>query len=94
MGGLVLGLLLVLGLIALLWLVRKALLGWMQQDPSPTSSAGFTLADLRALHQSGKMTDAEFELAKAQVVKRVQAAAARQAGGSRMPPPTTPPQCG
>ncbi|WP_428939457.1 hypothetical protein [Fontivita pretiosa] len=92
MGGLVFGLLLILGLVALLWFARKALLGWIQQDPSATSSAGFTLADLRALHRSGKMTDAEYELAKAQVVKRVQAAAARETGVSRSSPPPTPPE--
>jgi len=92
MGELVFGLLLILGLVALLWFARKALLGSIRQDPSVTSSAGFTLADLRALHRSGKMTDAEYELAKAQVVKRVQAAAAREAGASRPSPPPSPPQ--
>jgi hypothetical protein len=32
--------------------------------PEDTAGAGFTLADLRALHRSGKMTDQEFEKAK------------------------------
>ena len=33
-------------------------------QPDSHASAGFTLADLRALHRSGKMTDEEFARAK------------------------------
>jgi len=36
---------------------------WMRQDDDP--GAGFTLSDLRELHRQGKMTDQEFEKAKA-----------------------------
>ena len=42
---------------------------WMQADEAPSSAArGFTLADLRDLHRQGKMTDAEYEATKAQLV--------------------------
>jgi hypothetical protein len=36
--------------------------------PDDPTSTGFTLADLRALHREGKMTDAEFEKAKQVIV--------------------------
>ena len=44
-----------------------------------TLSAGFTLADLRALHRSGQMSDAEFEKAKEAVVAAARRAAERLA---------------
>jgi hypothetical protein len=71
--------------------------------PDETSGAGFTLSDLRRLHKSGQMSDAEFERAKAKVVEAARratereqvAAAARAAGAaggtSRAPRPTRPP---
>jgi len=37
-------------------------------QPQNAPSAGFTLSDLRALHKSGQMTDAEFERAKEAIV--------------------------
>ena len=49
--------------------------------PDDSLSAGFTLSDLRALHRSGKMSDAEFERAKGAVVaaaKRAEERAATQ----------------
>ena len=85
-----------LGLLALIfvgwltvWQVRRRL-----TRPDETSGAGFTLSDLRQLHKSGQMTDAEFERAKAKVVEaarraseRDQARAAAAAGraGGRLP---------
>ena len=77
-------LLLVVILGASFWLVRKYVLGWMKNDDDMGSGGGtgFSLADLRQLHKSGKMTDEEFERAKAQVVQGIQAAAARQAAAA------------
>jgi hypothetical protein len=81
-----------LGLLALIfvgwlavWQVRRRL-----TRPDETSGAGFTLSDLRQLHKSGQMTDAEFERAKAKVVEaarraterdQARAAAAGRSGG-------------
>ena len=79
------------------WQVRRRL-----TKPDETSGAGFTLSDLRQLHKSGQMSDAEFERAKAKVVaaarraaERDQLAAAKSGGGgasadalrSMRPPP-------
>jgi hypothetical protein len=41
---------------------------WMREPEQSSSSTGFTLADLRALHREGKMTDAEFEMAKTRIL--------------------------
>ncbi len=42
---------------------------WMRSDDGPSGEArGFTLADLRDLHRQGKMTDAEYEATKAQLM--------------------------
>ena len=54
------------------WQVRRRL-----TKADETSGAGFTLSDLRQLHKSGQMTDAEFERAKAKVVEAARRAAAR-----------------
>ncbi len=45
------------------WLRR-----WMASD-APDAEAGFTLADLRDMHKTGRMTTEEFEKAKALLVK-------------------------
>jgi hypothetical protein len=77
------------------WQVRRRL-----TRPDETSGAGFTLSDLRQLHKSGQMTDAEFERAKAKVVEaarraaeRDRVAAERAASGGKFEPsrPTPPP---
>lgn len=77
------------------WQVRRRL-----TRPDETSGAGFTLSDLRQLHKSGQMTDAEFERAKAMVVEgarraaeRDRVAAERAAAGVPAPrgPPRRPP---
>jgi hypothetical protein len=47
--------------------------------PDDGASGGFTLSDLRALHKTGKMSDAEFEKAKEAVVSAAKRAAERQA---------------
>lgn len=45
-------------------LVRR----WYKASDLPPAS-GFTMADLRQLHRDGKMTDEEFERAKALITK-------------------------
>src|SRR4051794_27697318 len=53
--------LIVLIFVAFFAVVR--LRNWMKEDHA-SPSAGFSLTDLRQLHRSGKMTDAEFEKAR------------------------------
>src|SRR6478672_10864004 len=55
------------------WQVRRRL-----TSPDETSGAGFTLSDLRQLHKSGQMSDAEFERAKAKVVDAARRATERE----------------
>ena len=50
----------------------------MIQD-NDLSGSGFSLGDLRALHRQGKMTDEEFEKAKAALVESMKRAAERRA---------------
>jgi len=64
--------LLVAGFVAVAQVKRRLM---RHEDPS---GPGFTLSDLRALHRSGKMTDAEFEKAKEVVVAAAKKAAERQ----------------
>ena len=49
---------------------------WMRED-EPAVGIGFTLSDLRQLHREGKMTDEEFERAKAKIVAGAKAMAAK-----------------
>src|SRR5450432_1685798 len=74
----------VIGLAALWWLVRKYFREWMSQGQD-VSEGGFTLADLRQLHRSGQMSDEEFERAKAQIVLAHTAAAQKSAQKSTKP---------
>ena len=85
--------LLLIGLIVAGWLTVWQVRRRLQKD-EPLGNAGFTLSDLRQLHKSGKMTDEEFERAKAKVLDAARRAAARdaevQAGSQRAgggPPP-------
>ena len=42
---------------------------WMRSADEPTGdNRGFTLSDLRELHRQGKMSDAEYEATRAQLV--------------------------
>ena len=59
---------------------------WMNADDT-TTGAGFTLSDLRRLHKEGKMTDGEFESAKAILIGSLKAAAAKSATPAATPPP-------
>jgi hypothetical protein len=49
---------------------------WMNADDT-TTGEGFTLSDLRRLHKEGKMSDGEFESAKAILIGSLKAAAAK-----------------
>ena len=47
------------GFAVVVWVKRR-----MQAEDPPTASLGFTLADLRELHRTGKISDEEFERAR------------------------------
>jgi len=76
-----------------LGLVVLVIVGWVTvlqvrrrlTQPDESSGAGFTLSDLRRLHKSGQMTDAEFERAKAKVVEAARKVAERDDGGAAGP---------
>lgn len=74
---LVLSLVMVVALLAAIPVVLY-LKRWLQKEDEPVS-AGFTLSDLRQMHKSGQMTDAEFERAKAQIVDAARRASERMA---------------
>jgi hypothetical protein len=59
---------------------------WMNADDTTTGD-NFTLSDLRRLHKEGKMTDGEFESAKAILIGSLKAAAAKSATPAATPPP-------
>ena len=63
----------------IMYLVRRRL-----RADDGGKSDGFTLQDLRDLHASGELTDAEFERAKAQMIGRLKAPSKPEASG---PPP-------
>lgn len=53
---------------------------WMAKDEgSESGKIGFTLGDLRRMHQAGQMSDEEYERARAQMIAATQRAAARDA---------------
>jgi uncharacterized membrane protein len=54
---------------------------WARKRLSPNEEfhgEGFTLSDLRRMHKEGKLTEEEFERAKAKMVAAMHAAQARQ----------------
>jgi hypothetical protein len=76
----------------------SALRRWMRSmdEPPGEGNRGFTLADLRDLHRQGKMTDAEYEATRAQLVgaaKRMvdQLPPVMPRTPVRRPPPNGPP---
>src|SRR5947208_1741054 len=66
--------LLCVGAFWLVSVVRKRFKDDAEITAGPTT--GFTLSDLRQLHKSGQMTDAEFERAKEKIVEAGRRAAA------------------
>ena len=73
-GAFFLVILLVGGFIALMY-VKK----WLKEQEEPGGDIGFTLGDLRRLHQNGQMSDEEFEKARVQMIAATQRAAERAA---------------
>ncbi len=69
---------LIVGLVIIMRLKKK-----LTQTDELTAGVGFTLSDLRELHKNGKMSDEEFEKAKAQIVAMARAAGARRAAGAK-----------
>jgi hypothetical protein len=69
---------LVLGFVAVSY-VRK----WVKDEREPNHGPGFTLGDLRRMHQRGQMTDQEFEKARNQMIAATQRAAERAAEAAR-----------
>jgi hypothetical protein len=72
----------VIALFAVVGLYRK----WMNRDET-TSGPGFTLSDLRRFHKEGKMTDAEYEKAKAILIGSVKSAMDKPKEGPKTAPP-------
>ncbi len=70
--------------IAVLFVLVIGLFGvvvWLRKRMSPNEDfhgEGFTLGDLRRLHQSGKLSDEEFEKAKAGLIAATKAAEKRK----------------
>ena len=69
-----------------------ALRTWLKsEDDESPSGIGFTLSDLRQLHREGKMTDEEFERARAKMVAAAKEMAAKLpdplARQRKQPPP-------
>lgn len=56
---------------------------WMRKDEEPDSGIGFTLGDLRRLHDEGRMTDEEYEKARTQMIAATQRAAQRAAEAAK-----------
>ena len=71
--------------VAMFWLIsviRKRLRDTTISDVPP---AGFTLSDLRRLHESGQMNDEEFERAKAKLLAVTKFAANAPAASPKRP---------
>lgn len=62
--------------------VRRWLLS---KDDEPSDPGGFALSDLRRLHHEGKLSDEEFERAKAQLVSASQRSMTPSAGPTAKP---------
>jgi hypothetical protein len=58
---------------------------WMNREET-TSGPGFTLSDFRRLHKEGKMTDEEYEKAKAILIGSVKAAMDKPKEGPKTDP--------
>ena len=59
--------LLVVAAAVVIWLIRRAI------RPPAGDSGGFSLQELRELHAQGRLTDEEFERAKASIIGRISA---------------------
>jgi hypothetical protein len=76
----------------LAWVAIHYIRGWLKQDEDFSGGGGFSIGDLRKLHRDGKMSDAEFEKARAIIVGRSAAAmnsSPTPANNSASPAPST-----
>src|SRR6478735_8550552 len=74
----------IIGLCLAMFFVLSAVRKKLRDDADASGpSTGFTLADLRELHRNGKMTDEEFEKAKATLVDAIKKAASKPAPAGR-----------
>jgi cytochrome c-type biogenesis protein CcmH/NrfG len=78
----------IIGAIAVLW-ARRRMRG-DDADIADVPVAGFTLGDLKRLHQAGQISNEEFEKARATVVAATKRAAERMAV-PKTPAPRKPP---
>jgi len=76
------------GAAAVMWLRKRM---WGSDSGGEPEGGGFTLGDLRQLHKSGKMTDAEFARARDAIVAAAQRAAARVERPPEVPKKRRPP---
>ena len=61
----------IIGLIIVGALVVYAVRNYTYRENEDADPGGFTLHDLRVLHQSGQLSDEEFESARAQLIGRL-----------------------
>lgn len=57
-----------IGLLLVAFYAYTLLTRWMKSDDVPAAGRGFSLSDMRELHRTGKMSDEEFETARARLV--------------------------
>jgi hypothetical protein len=69
------GILFVAALLVAFWYARKAFVNWYSDEDSAPST-GFSMGDLRAMRKQGKISEEEFERAKAMVIDSAKRAAA------------------
>jgi hypothetical protein len=75
-GSIVVWALVLVALLVVGWIVVAYVRKWMLA-PDETGGSGFTLSDLRRMHKGGRMTDEEFEKAKALIVGAAKAQGAK-----------------
>ncbi len=75
--------LVLIGVIVILFMAAVWVRRWAGRGVDPGAAAGFSLSELRRLHQSGQLTEEEFERAKEKIVQAAKAMASK-------PPEKTP----
>src|SRR3954468_10338393 len=78
-----------IGIVILAFLAYAQFKRWMKEPEVSSTSTGFTLSDLREMHRQGKMTDAEYQAARAKMVakaKQTADALPDPLAGRRKPP--------
>lgn len=81
----------VLGIIALFAVIGFGLIYWVgrwaRSDTDTSTPIGFTMSDLRELHESGEITDVEYRAARDSLIARIKQRSANQ---SKQPQYTEP----